>query len=86
MPPVARLENREAVLGVLMEAWGARSDRIVVSSDHGNREDLSQRGHTLNPVPGMLIGPMEMRRGFASELKDLTSFAPAILETLYGSP
>ncbi len=84
-PAIALLENLDAVLGGLVEAWGARSDLIVVSSDHGNLEDLSQRGHTLNPVPGMLIGPMEMRRGFASELKDLTSFAPAILETLYGS-
>lgn len=85
-PAIALLENLDAVLGGLVEAWGARSDLIVVSSDHGNLEDLSQRGHTLNPVPGMLIGPMKMRRGFASELKDLTSFAPAILETLYGSP
>ncbi|MFQ5922689.1 MAG: peptidase [Anaerolineales bacterium] len=83
---IALLENLDAVLGGLVEAWLGRSDLIVVSSDHGNLEDLSRRGHTLNPVPAMLIGPLEMRRGLASELEDLASFAPAILETLFGSP
>jgi len=83
---VTLLENLDAVLGGLVEAWEGRSDLIVVSSDHGNLEDLSRRGHTLNPVPALLIGPLEMRRGLASELEDLASFAPAILETLFGSP
>ena len=83
---VTLLENLDAVLGGLAEAWEGRSDLIVVTSDHGNLEDLSRRGHTLNPVPAMLIGPLEMRRGLASGLEDLASFAPAILETLFGSP
>ena len=82
---VALLENLDAVLGGLMEEWGDRSDLIVVSSDHGNLEDLSKRGHTLNPVPAILIGPSKMRSDMASKLEDLTSFAPAMLETLYGS-
>ena len=82
---VALLENLDAVLGGLVEEWGDRSDLIIVSSDHGNLEDLSKRGHTLNPVPAILIGPLEMRSDMASKLEDLASFAPAILETMYGS-
>ncbi len=82
---VALLENLDAVFGGLVEEWGDRSDLIVVSSDHGNLEDLSKRGHTLNSVPAILIGPSEMRSGMAAKLEDLTSFGPAILETLYGS-
>jgi hypothetical protein len=82
---VALLENLDGVLGGLVEAWDDRSDLIVVSSDHGNLEDLSKRGHTLNPVPAILIGPREMRRGLASELENLASFAPAILDALYGN-
>ncbi len=82
---VALLENLDAVLGGLVEEWGERSDLIIVSSDHGNMEDLSKRGHTLNSVPALLIGPLEMRNSMASRLEDLTSFAPAILEILYGS-
>ncbi len=83
---IALLENLDAVLGGLVEAWGERSDLIVVSSDHGNLEDLSKRGHTLNPVPALVIGPAEMRKGLAGKLEDLTSFAPAIIETLFGNP
>ena len=82
---VALLENLDAVLGGLVEAWGDRSDLIVISSDHGNLEDLSQRGHTLNPVPAILIGPLELRSGLASKLEDLASFAPAVLELMFGS-
>ncbi|MEE9216543.1 MAG: hypothetical protein V3U32_03830, partial [Anaerolineales bacterium] len=63
---IALLENLDAVFGGLVEAWGDRSDLIVVSSDHGNLEDLSKKGHTLNSVPALMIGPSEMRRAFSS--------------------
>jgi len=82
---VALLENLDAVLGGLVEAWEGEPNLIIVSSDHGNLEDLSRRGHTLNSVPAILIGPPEMRRDLARGLEDLASFAPAILETLFGS-
>jgi hypothetical protein len=81
---VALLENLDAVIGGLAEAWEGRPDLIAVSSDHGNLEDLSRRGHTLNPVPAILIGPLELRRDFARELTDLASFAPAIIHMLFG--
>lgn len=31
--------------------------RVLICSDHGNVEDLSTRGHTLNPVPVLYFGP-----------------------------
>lgn len=80
------LENLDAVLGGLFGAWENRSDLIVISSDHGNLEDLSKRGHTTNPVPALLVGPAELRHPFAAELKSLASFAPAILNLLFGPP
>lgn len=80
---VSLLENLDAVLGGLVQAWADRPDLIVISSDHGNIEDLSKRGHTRNSVPGLVIGPDELRRGFCSELKTLASFAPAILDLLF---
>ena len=30
---------------------------VLISSDHGNLEDLSQGQHTLNPVPLIVAGP-----------------------------
>ncbi len=80
---VGLLESLDAVLGGLIEAWEDREDLIVLSSDHGNFEDMNKRGHTLNPVPGLLIGPKEKRRTFAKRLSDLTDFAPSILKAIF---
>ena len=70
------------MLGGLLEAW-ERFERIgVLTSDHGNLEDLSTRRHTANPVPGLVIGDNALRRQFSSGLIDLTGIAPAILKML----
>ncbi len=50
---------------------------ILITSDHGNMEDLSTRRHTLAPVPLLLIGPSAARAAFRSAT-DLTHLAPAI--------
>lgn len=51
---------------------------IVVSSDHGNMEDLSVKTHTRNPVPLMVCG-----RG-SDSISDSTSImdVPGIIRTL----
>jgi 2,3-bisphosphoglycerate-independent phosphoglycerate mutase len=75
------LEIFDGVLGGLISAWEKRVDLIVLTSDHGNLEDLSVRGHTRNPVPALLIGPVELRSQFAVNLHDLTNFTEAIINT-----
>jgi 2,3-bisphosphoglycerate-independent phosphoglycerate mutase len=80
---ITLLEGFARVLESIVNAWDMVSDLIVISSDHGNLEDLSVRGHTLNPVPALLIGPESLRKEFASNLDDLTDFVPAILRTLH---
>jgi len=82
---VALLENLDAVIGGLARSWADRGDLIVISSDHGNLEDLSRRGHTRNPVPALVIGRRAERLAFAADLHDLTSFAPAILALIFGA-
>lgn len=82
---VRLMESFDGVLRGLLDAWEDRRDLIVLTSDHGNMEDLGVRGHTLNPVPGLLIGPEDLRRRFAEGLVDLTGFAPAVLDTIFGS-
>ncbi len=81
---VAILESLDAVLGATIGNWGDRPDLIVLTSDHGNLENLGQRGHTMNPVPALVIGPTEARNRFCEELQDLTSIAPAILRAVFG--
>jgi hypothetical protein len=73
------LQAFDQVLEGLLEAWNDSRGLILVTSDHGNLEDLSTRRHTTNPVPALLVGEPQMRREFATGLRDLTGIAPAIL-------
>lgn len=78
----ALLETFDKVLGGLIAAWNRAQDLIIITSDHGNLEDLSAKGHTINPVPLLLIGPSEIRDRFSENLVDLTSFYPNVLQVL----
>ena len=77
------LQAFDGVLGGLVESWADRQDLILLTSDHGNLEDLGVRGHTRNPVPALLIGPAILRQRFASGLTDLTHIAPAVMRLLF---
>lgn len=57
----ALLETFDQVLGGLLDAWDDQEGLILLTSDHGNLEDLSTRRHTSNPVPGLLIGSPALR-------------------------
>jgi 2,3-bisphosphoglycerate-independent phosphoglycerate mutase len=72
-----QLVTLDAVLGGLVETWNDER-LILITSDHGNMEDLSTRRHTGAKVPAILIGPPAVRAAFTSGLKDLTGIAPGI--------
>lgn len=73
------LERFDQVLGALVSAWDHERGLILITSDHGNLEDLSTRRHTRNPVPALLIGAPALRERFAKNLHDLSDITPAIL-------
>lgn len=75
----AILEILDKTFGGLIDQWNDRSGLILVTSDHGNMEDLSTRRHTLNPVPALLIGAPQLRREFVNRLTKITDIAPLIL-------
>lgn len=82
MDAAARLlEQFDAVLGSLLSAWDDENGLLLLTSDHGNLEDLSTRRHTASPVPLLLVGNAQARQKF-SGVKDLTGVAPAILDVL----
>jgi 2,3-bisphosphoglycerate-independent phosphoglycerate mutase len=74
------LENFDEVLGGLLAAWEDEEGLILITSDHGNMEDLSTRRHTLNPVPGLVVGAKELRERFCEGLSDISQVTPAILQ------
>jgi hypothetical protein len=53
---------------------------VILTSDHGNIEDLSVRNHTLNDVPTIIWG--RENRKIAESIKDLTDITPAIMQLL----
>jgi len=75
------MESFDGVLGGLVEAWD-EDGLILITSDHGNMEDLSTRKHTDADVPALVAGNKTAREEFTREIKDLTDIAPAIWKTV----
>lgn len=74
------METFDAVLGGLIDAW--EDGLILVTSDHGNMDDLSTRKHSDAHVPALVIGGKEARTEFTHGIQDLTHIAPAIWKTV----
>jgi len=74
LPMLARL-IRETLDKIDLE-----NTTFIMTSDHGNIENLSVRNHTLNDVPTIIWG--RKKEETASRIKDLSDITPAILELL----
>lgn len=74
------METFDTVLGGLVDAW--EDGLILVTSDHGNMDDLSTRKHTAANVPALVIGDQAARNEFTRGMKSLTDIAPAIWKTV----
>lgn len=75
----ALLTTFDQVLGGLLSVWEDEKGLILLTSDHGNLEDLTVRSHTLNPVPALVIGAADLRQAFTQNLRNLADLFPAIL-------
>ena len=53
---------------------------VILTSDHGNIEDLSSRNHTLHDVPTIIWGAERTR--IAARIRTLTDITPSILDVL----
>jgi len=53
---------------------------VILTSDHGNLEDLSIRNHTLNTVPTIVWG--KDRERIAGRIQSLVDITPTIVDTL----
>lgn len=78
---VKLMETFDSVLGGMMQALregGNEELLVILTSDHGNMEDLSTRKHTDARVPALVIGSKAAREAFTRGMTDLTHIAPAI--------
>jgi len=77
------LESFDQFLSGILRGWDGERDLLLITSDHGNLEDLGRKTHTYNPVPTLLVGAGH--RQVAARIRDLTDIAPALIETLHFS-
>jgi 2,3-bisphosphoglycerate-independent phosphoglycerate mutase len=74
LPVLARM------LRATIENLDLATTNVIMTSDHGNIEDLSRRQHTLNRVPTIVWGANS--RKFASRIKSLADITPTITSIL----
>jgi phosphopentomutase len=74
------LQNLAAMIRGVLDGIDLRQTSVILTSDHGNIEDLSTRNHTLNKVPTIVWGADKER--IAQRIKSLADITPAIVETL----
>jgi bisphosphoglycerate-independent phosphoglycerate mutase (AlkP superfamily) len=74
------LQNLAQLIRALLERIDLLHTSVILTSDHGNIEDLSSRNHTLNPVPTIVWG--DHKQDIANRIKSLADITPAIVQTL----
>jgi hypothetical protein len=81
---VSSLEKLDALIGGILDAMDRRRDLLLLTSDHGNIEEMSTKSHTRHPVPALLHGHRQMELAALLEPPsghaDLTLVAPALLQ------
>ncbi len=70
------LEAFDAMLAGILWHLDWSSTLVLITSDHGNIEDLSTKGHTRNPVPAFLIGHRHL--AVASALQGTSRRTPTL--------
>jgi len=77
---IATLEDLETFLEAVLCSIDLSSHLVVLTSDHGNLEDLSTRRHTQNPVPVLFWGAGAKKA--SDGVRTISDIAPAILRHL----
>lgn len=67
-------------LRTVLENVNLENTTVIMTSDHGNIEDLSKRNHTLNKVPTVVWG--KYRSEISAEIKSLADITPSIIKIL----
>ena len=69
-------------LGGVLRLCEAAGVLVILTSDHGNIEDLSTRGHTRNPIPLVTVGPGA--EAFRNGITSLIDITPRLLKLFEG--
>ena len=72
----------EEFLEAFLEQLDLRETLVILTSDHGNIEDLSVRTHTRNKAMTLLWGSGAQET--ADSMRSITDVTPAVLRSLKG--
>ncbi len=75
------LELFDAVMRGVLAEWDDAEGLVIVTSDHGNLENVSHTKHTENDVPTLIIGHDRAR--FAEGLRTLADLTPHMADYLF---
>jgi 2,3-bisphosphoglycerate-independent phosphoglycerate mutase len=73
---LAILKQIDEMLEGIFSVFDEKTMLFLLTSDHGNMEDLTIRTHTRNPVPLIAVG--HQHRKMTSNARSLTDIAPLI--------
>lgn len=80
---VDALLTLDGMLEGILDALDTRDTLLLITSDHGNIEDMSTKVHTRNPVPAILYGAgHQMVAEHLRSRPDLTAVAPTLKKYL----
>jgi len=74
------LRNLATLIREVLNRIDLSRTSVILTSDHGNIEDLSSRNHTLNDVPTIVWGAH--RDPIAGGIRNLADITPAIVDSL----
>ena len=78
---IALLELFDGVMAGVLDAWDDTEGLVIITSDHGNFEDLGSRHHTENDVPTVIIG--DQKTAFADDFHTLADLVPHMVRLLF---
>ncbi|PJF40046.1 MAG: hypothetical protein D6737_19150 [Chloroflexi bacterium] len=78
---VELLELFDGVMTGVLDTWDDDEGLIIITSDHGNMEEIGNRKHTENDVPTVIIG--NARHTFAEGFNTLADIVPRMESLLF---
>ena len=73
----AVLRTYDRFLEKLLQLIEVDGTTLIMTADHGNIENISERGHTTNPVPFITFGPRA--KAIRERVESLIDVTPAVL-------
>lgn len=77
------VKKLDAFLSSVVENIDPERELVLVTSDHGNLENMHVKVHTLNPVPALIVGNGHRKLSrFLKARQDISGVLPGVLEIL----